>query len=545
MKKIFDFTKKYLHLFVFSAYMILHFLTTVSVAFFGDDYYYAAFLKNGFSYFVSENIVHYKETNGRVLVHLLDELLLGSSIWLWRIFSLIYTAALIWLIAAIASGRFRYGKNAKKFPKALIFSCVLFGSLDIMLLRETVYWATGAMNYIFPVVLTLLLFYLFAKKYEAAEGSVLLIPLAFVASYTVEQASVASFAVVFCFVFSCIFIKGMKPRITYILSLIVSIAGNILLFTAPGNAVRTTYYEEFYKLDFCGKIEHNIDYWLKCGNLSIEIVLLFLIASAAVLSARLKKANKVEKIIYSLSCIFSVFSALYTLYYKINDMDHDVTGAVLLIATAVLLIAGQCVAYFGHGMTVEIYFPLCALLLQLPMLISPLFGPRTTIISVIFLIVASVNYLLRLSPEKQSFVLIVAGVIMLLLKTTEYFEDGEYTIYLIIAIAVAVIFLFLSESLNVGNVFVAVFCSVCLVNYISVVLGYNENLPYHNKNSEAAEQYENGELSSLEIYKLKEPVYAYTMPYDSNYHEKKFKKLIGMPKENEIIYIPYDENLDK
>ncbi|MFQ9150032.1 MAG: hypothetical protein ACLR5G_18015 [Eubacteriales bacterium] len=90
---------------------MVHAVCCVFVNLYGDDYYYAGFTRNGLGYFVSENIFHYKYTNGRALVHLLDELLL-SNFWFWRIFNV---AALGLLILTRRSRR-QCGENPISFP---------------------------------------------------------------------------------------------------------------------------------------------------------------------------------------------------------------------------------------------------------------------------------------------------------------------------------------------------------------------------------------------------------------------------------------------
>ena len=77
MKKI---LKQNLHYIIFAIFLLIHSLVCIFTTYFGDDYYYAAFIKKGADYFVSENIFHYQYTNGRALVHLIDELLLGVEL---------------------------------------------------------------------------------------------------------------------------------------------------------------------------------------------------------------------------------------------------------------------------------------------------------------------------------------------------------------------------------------------------------------------------------------------------------------------------------
>ncbi len=149
MKKI---LKQNLHYIIFAIFLLIHSLVCIFTTYFGDDYYYAAFIKNGADYFVSENIFHYQYTNGRALVHLLDELLLGVSFWFWRIFNIVTVGLLIVGIAKIASRCYRADITSRKneYSRAVIAASAIFGVIDLAILRQSVYWATGALNYLFP-----------------------------------------------------------------------------------------------------------------------------------------------------------------------------------------------------------------------------------------------------------------------------------------------------------------------------------------------------------------------------------------------------------
>ena len=88
-----------IHYIVYAAFLVLQAVSHRYLVLFGDDFYYANFIPQGWDYFVKENIFHYTDTNGRFFVHLLDELLLGFDMIFWKIFNLA-VIALIVLFAA-------------------------------------------------------------------------------------------------------------------------------------------------------------------------------------------------------------------------------------------------------------------------------------------------------------------------------------------------------------------------------------------------------------------------------------------------------------
>ena len=76
MKKI----KNIWHLVLINGIFDLVFILLFSwVVMYADDYYYASFFKNGISSFISMNIDHYQTFNGRVLVHILAEIVLACK----------------------------------------------------------------------------------------------------------------------------------------------------------------------------------------------------------------------------------------------------------------------------------------------------------------------------------------------------------------------------------------------------------------------------------------------------------------------------------
>ena len=68
----------------FALFLCLQAVVVFSIELFGDDYYYATFTDSS-DFFVSENIRHFKEVNGRVLVHLFDELGSIEAAWFFSL----------------------------------------------------------------------------------------------------------------------------------------------------------------------------------------------------------------------------------------------------------------------------------------------------------------------------------------------------------------------------------------------------------------------------------------------------------------------------
>ena len=232
-----------IHITVFAVFMLIEAVTMHFVVLFGDDYYYATFLKNGLSHFISENVVHYTQTNGRAFVHLLDEFLLaGGTIFLWRLFNLVVIGVTVYFTAAVSAKRFMLNNDKTKFKKSLVITCALFGLLELAILRQSVYWATGAMNYLFPYAMFISFYYFYRRDIETKEYNSRLWLLAFLACFTSEQAGAAALAAAVYMMIAYVIKYKQQPHSQYYVNLIAAASGFALQLLAPGNQVRQTYY---------------------------------------------------------------------------------------------------------------------------------------------------------------------------------------------------------------------------------------------------------------------------------------------------------------
>lgn len=229
--KIFGFARRNYHIAVFALFVAFAAVTMSFTVAYGDDYYYGSFFYEGFSHFVDENIFHYMKTNGRALVHLLDELLLaGGQMVAWRIFGTLCIAAVTLLSALIGAKAYRNGIDTEEFRIALVVSCLLFASISLDIARQSIYWATGALNYLYPILLLLLLFYLVKRGEEKWRCGAAVPVLAFFCAFSTEQCSAGAIAVVaYAFILR---IKAKKKPDAAMYFAAVSVAlGAALLFS--------------------------------------------------------------------------------------------------------------------------------------------------------------------------------------------------------------------------------------------------------------------------------------------------------------------------
>lgn len=140
---------------------------------YGDDYYYGTAFQRGY---LQHKLLEYTEMNGRVLVHLWDELTLLFDVWLYRLLA----PAMLLACAFLACRRGnRYWQAA--------MTLALFCTLNVQLLREAFLWITGFFNYVYPVLMCLIVTKLQEKRLATEKTPWYYYAIAFVAGATTEQ----------------------------------------------------------------------------------------------------------------------------------------------------------------------------------------------------------------------------------------------------------------------------------------------------------------------------------------------------------------------
>lgn len=517
-------TRNKLPYFIFFLFVLMQAWTLIYIVQFGDDYYYTTFLSNGIRHFIDENVLHYMQTNGRALVHILDEILLANgTVFLWKIINLAVISLTVWFSAKLVAGN-----DKKQFDVALAVSCVAFTAISILNLRQSVYWATGSMNYLFPVFLTLLLFYKLRKNVSSDRLSPLVLIIAFFACSSTEQAAFASLITVILFVYTSVLNKKRLAP-SYVLCLLLAVVGFILLFAAPGNAIRKTYYPDFYSMPFLKRIAYNLpriislvfsDYGFS------SVIAIYLSASALFNLARGK--NRLNKI-----CFFFSLAGAIALILK-NYLGTNILLYISFPCTAISILI-NFLSSIGdarreHDLTIP-FFTIMPVVLQGAMLVSPEFGPRTTLISAVMLIVPTAKMLLF--PKRSVALVTLAFVAFLLFRP-------PLAVTVMAVISFLAVAFFVASKKHEAVIVTAIFICAILVfsRQFTTVHGYRENYVIHKYNDEKVAQYlDNSDFTlPLEQYYLSNDVYKYTMPYDDPYHAMWYKISRGIPQSVEIVY---------
>ena len=528
--KFFGFAKRNFHMAVFALFIVLTAVTMCFTVAFGDDYYYGSFFYEGFAHFISENLLHYRETNGRALVHLLDELILcGNQMAVWHIFGTLCVSGVVFLSALISSRAYINGLKTKEFRISLTVSCLLFSSISLDIARQSIYWATGALNYLFPVLLLLALFY--CVKRGESEGRIgALVPiLAFLCAFSTEQCSAGAIAVIF-YAFILRLKLRKKPDTAMYLSAVSVALGAALLFLAPGNTVRMTYYPEFYAKPVLERIAGNIPAVTNgmTGKDGMGTAFAFLFACHIGASLRRLK-NKHE--IWRIAPIALCAAAVVLISVNSADITAGIIRTVVVLAALIDVAAEKMIAFFREGDD-GAFFILLSVILQLCMLISPEYGGRTVLVSFILLFPA-IEELIGKEGGVLSLVLTAATAALI-------FSYGHFILACITAAALAALAFALLKKPQVSRIFIlAIICALCFDSMLSFARGYGENYAVHKSNSEAIESWKvAGDTDApLCLEYLINGEYKYIMPYDNvPYHWNWYKTYHHLPPETEMIF---------
>ena len=147
-----------------------------------DDFYYACFLQDGFDSFVKQNIIHYRTFNGRVLVHLLVQIVLylGRPAYVFSCVGMLILYPLL--------GRWAAGLDRDTRLTAPLVFLLLFLLIDVRVLKESVFWISACFNYLFSALMVVCAAALgrFALR-ARLPWFLLLCPAAFLCGATTEQ----------------------------------------------------------------------------------------------------------------------------------------------------------------------------------------------------------------------------------------------------------------------------------------------------------------------------------------------------------------------
>lgn len=190
-----------------------------------DDYYYSLFFQNGLRGFVEKNISHYLVRNGRVLVHIVAELLLSAGTTVYSIVNLLILIGIF----------FSFGRLLNNVNSHLLlwaFSAALVLCVDYPVLRSWLLCPADSANYMLPA---LLIGWMLLAKRSGQKRSALI--LALLCGATTELYAFVAFAFIFLDE-AATWLRRGKPGKLGCVMLICILTGLATIFLSPATRQR-------------------------------------------------------------------------------------------------------------------------------------------------------------------------------------------------------------------------------------------------------------------------------------------------------------------
>lgn len=200
---------------------------------YGDDFIYALYFRRGIGEFFSMTYDHYRNMNGRALVHFILELIL---IFKDKLFFAVIPG-LMWLTYWGAA------KVMNVEDKTIFIALSLCLSLFIpyTVMREGVFWMAGAMNYIYPTAMYLIGFNFYVKSAESHRISGITVVFLILGSASTEQGGAALIASAILYAATAFGDRGkLKVCIKMIVLIFIAYFTVILSPSTFGRAVEET-----------------------------------------------------------------------------------------------------------------------------------------------------------------------------------------------------------------------------------------------------------------------------------------------------------------
>ena len=475
---------------IFSAVFLVEFAIMKNVPLFGDDYFFASFARFGSAEFWQAHINHYMTVHGRALVHFLVTVFLKLPHIVWQIFG----AALLAFLVCLAANLFIDDGGESELGNlcAALFTAGMIFSLRIDMTHESVYWLTGSFNYVYPLVLLLLLWNLICTKRGAFLAAILPI-LAFFSAATTEQNAMMTVGIILIYTLEPkIFNReNKKAKRELVFALATAIVGALSVYLAPSTFIR---YGHENDVGVFANMVRNISllyFQFTFKKTNLPFIILTLLSLGAFLCIRRRGAA--FKLL-ALGCAASVPLVIYTAVSFVGVWEYGIIDCIAFVSLIAIpsaaVVFGTLLKERPKGYLIAATALILAVGSQLMTTVSSVFGPRTMLCGVLMLTIFDLSILKIACRGKR---LQAAAAILGLIFFVCGFAEAVKTYF-----------------------------------------GYKENYPINALNEAAVEEYKKDPSHELILYKLKDESYGWSMPYNSPYHLHYFKIYHGLDPSTEI-----------
>lgn len=427
---------------------------------------------------------HYLNHGGRVLYFFFEIVMfkIGGTVLIQIV------QAVIIIMISIISGKIVAEVIKCEEWQSVSLCLALYGTLCLRSVRDSVYWYTASVLYVWPLLplLGCIWFTILIQRKETRLRKWTAALLAFMAAFSQEQMSILITAwIVIHILFVCWEQRQKNERIhipAYLFRMgICAVAGGAITILAPGNFVRADTENEYYSknimirtVENAGKIINcNIGYW------NWVFVLIMTIVFGTVVAIYLKNRK-----IFVLACIFAGYYVLERIFPGRMQTTPLLFGVAVRFVWAFCFFGILFMYYYKRRYYLLLSILIAGICSQAAMLVSPIIYTRchTMMEFVLHLILAeciiSIGNADLIKQEKR--------------KMTGYYFC------------------------------VGLLCLYAFLNFCSIIDGYKRNdeinKTNHYKLTEMGERYKEGnKVDEVELYKLYDDRYATNMPYLEGY----------------------------
>lgn len=404
-----------------------------SVYLYGDDFFYSSFTAYDWKYFAQHHFDHYFRANGRVLVHLLATVFLRLPRLCWQLLEAGMLTAIAWLSARLAA------PDERRRPWAFLLTAGAIFALNITLTRQSVYWVTGSFNYVWPVLLLLIFWTRLERAVRLDRAGWGLPVLALLAGATVEQAGMMAFGATTLAIARVWLIGRRRPRAAMLASLLTSAAGIATVVLSPSVKYRAAM-EDAPAVGFLNLLRYNLGsqarsllysnastpYWtLVFASLLLAFAVWGFSRPASTPSpagrlrterplpdpSRCRPLMRAVFLILALECgawLFRLAATRKWIHWTGGTLLPNAIDAVLIVDLLTALLLAGWISFCRTGSAVPLTAAVLAFGAQAMMLVSPVYGARNLLCSLITLTMAAC---LCLDPDgsRSSFEPFMAG----------------------------------------------------------------------------------------------------------------------------------------
>lgn len=362
----------------------------------GDDWTNASFQTNNIFKIIKIAFDKYFIHEGRVASRVFV-LFFCNTKWIWNFANAFMVSTVCFIATKLVNSK------RPNFISLLFILSILF--VENTMFTQTYLWVTGNMTYYLPMFLVLIYLYLIDKvwknNFTFNKVQILIIILLNILIPTMVEHISVTLVVTNIFLIIYSYLKQKKPNYLFLITTIISITGFLIIYLSPGAMIRAAELE-FSNYSIFKKISINIPNFINYTYIQNPMLMLLLIVlfSTIIYRYNINKFYKFSLIFVSTIIPFLTFlykclgliankssKAIYYIIDKIafvmNINNNLIIIFWLLITIALLIINIFCLKKFRSYKSLFIF--IVGIIANIAMLLSPIWGGRTALFTLVFL----------------------------------------------------------------------------------------------------------------------------------------------------------------